>query len=150
MKYRINLIKLGYSLLPHVLRQESIKAMIQVLFGRLNGILSLFYAYRNKILKQLEYNGQVFSLENMLKYYARLSNVFIEDGGIVSGLYFYNTEEQKPVMFGTVFFTDSSTWSMGEFIVHCPTGEDLKLPQISYLLDKYKFAGTKYKILFDL
>jgi hypothetical protein len=69
----------------------------------------------------------------------------------VDGLYFYRTEEQKPVYFTPVYFTDSNTWTMGVFIVHCPASEYSKdnEDKIKRLLDRYKFAGTRYKTVFD-
>jgi hypothetical protein len=149
-KYDINLIKLAYSLLPGILRTGSIKALVRVLLNSLNVTLTAFKRYRIDVLKQMTFTGQVFSLERMLEYYVGLSEVRIEDGGIVEGLYFYQTEENKPVLFPTVYFTDSKTWTMDGFIVHCPIGTDDRLDKIEYLLDRHKFAGTKYRVVFDL
>jgi hypothetical protein len=150
-KYNIKLLKLSCSLLPNVLRTYGIKSIIKVFLSPLNGILTMFQSYIKDKEKQLSFSSQVFSLERMIEYYAGFGNgeIAITDGEIIEGLYFYRTEEQKPVYFPTVYFSDSATWTTGGFIVHCPVGADDKLDKIKYLLNRYKFAGTQYKIVFD-
>jgi hypothetical protein len=155
-KYKLKTIKVACSLLPSILRTRSIIELLRVLLEPLNYIQSQFKEHTEKVAEHIKYTSQVFSLEEMIKHYLKIE-VEITDGEIEAGLYFYNTEELKPVYFPTVYFTDSKTWTMGSFIVHCYLSDfqingimnQDKINKMKRLLDMYKFAGTTYTIVYD-
>lgn len=150
-KYKLKIIKVACSLLPSIMRTRSIIELLRVLLEPLNYIQSQFKEHTEKVSEHMNYTSQVFSMEEMIKHYLNIE-IEITDGEIVEGLYFYNTEELKPVYFPTVYFTDSKTWIMRSFIVHCPISietDNDKINKIKRLLDMYKFAGTTYTLVYD-
>ncbi len=150
-KYDVNFKKLIKDILPTAIR----KNIIEFIHAPIEPIIRLYFqftSHRKEVAERLSYNAQYPNLQRRLneRFDREDRRIEVRDNGDnVPDMLIYPNAEQKPIILGQVILRPSSAWGYQPFTVIVPasilTGDTEK--QTRRILDEYKFAGTKYKII---
>lgn len=148
--FDIDIRKLGVLLLPTFLRKHKWIAWVRTLLTPIDSLHSDFLKKRNEDLYKLEHNGQVCYLRDALndKFDKELRRIEIGDGFRYGKQYIFTQAENKPVYLGKIYIRPRDEYKGGaDFIVIVPNELLTRELEIKALVDYYRLAGKKYKII---
>ncbi|MDP1812327.1 MAG: hypothetical protein Q8K66_13075 [Sediminibacterium sp.] len=144
--------KLQNQLLPSFLRTPVTVGWLQSLIYPVKNIYDQFIAYRLDKLYELEHNGQVFSLENVLndRFDSVARRIYLTDGLTKNRIYIYTRNENKPFFLPKFIFNRGDYTDTGvDFIVWIPNAIVISLEEMYELrakVNKYKTDPKRYKV----
>lgn len=154
MWYNIDFNKLVGLLLPTSLRKRKMLFWLQVLVTPLKRIHYDFLQKRNEKngdLYRLKHNGQVCYLRKALNdnFDPEKRRIQITDGNQFRRKYLYTKGEKKPVFLGKLFLRERSDYvdTGVDFLVLLPKNLTYNPHEMNALIDFYKLAGKRYKII---
>ena len=161
--YSINFTTLIINLLPHFLRKDKMLAWLLVILKPVILVYGSFLDYRNAKLYEAQITGQVISLEKML------NDTFHDEQSGAIPIYITDSQDQdEGVLLFNAAESETETWLFNQAEVTEPdtmifnSGEgqsgygfivyvDVALPfdrdLMVGMINKYKLAGTTYKII---
>jgi hypothetical protein len=150
-KYDLNFIQMIKQVLLVSVRGNLVE-FIYVLLKPIRDIHFQFMRAKETTENKLSYNAQYPNFQRLLndEFDAELRRIQVRDsGGNIEGLLIYPNEERKPLHLGQVLIYPSYMWGYPPFLVTLPDGFQSVENRVRRILDKYKFAGTKYKIVYE-
>lgn len=156
MKYRFDIRRFAYLMLPPILRQPVLWAVVCACVDGLSNVHSSFRAYAEMISDRLSYNAFVIYLEKMLNdLFSVEGMIYIEDYRIESTLYLALREEGRDPDYlafkdegGKNVYVSRDDRLIGGFYVWIPI--TLDTPENRYTISKwvnyYKYTGTQFSI----
>ncbi len=150
--FNINQFKFLLQIIPRAWKRSVFVALLDVLQGQIKVVYDSFKIFRAATIYQLNHNGQVFSLENVLNNRFDNTNrtIYITDGFTKDRFYIYTRAEDKPqylpkFVWNRADYADTGT----DFIVWVPTAVVISLEdmyEMRALINKYKLDPKRYKI----
>lgn len=151
MWFNVNWKKLAILLTPTFLRSELMKAWIELLMEGINDIHYQWLQFRKSNIYILAHNSQICYLRGALndRFDNEQRRITLISGNKYKRKYIYTDNEQKPKFLGTIYIHgDEDYEDTGvDFIVQVPTGLVFSLIEMKSLLDFYKLASKRYKIV---
>lgn len=150
--FNINHLKFLLQVIPRAWKRSVFVAFFEVLQGQIRVVYDSFKIFRAATIYELNHNGRVFSLENVLN--DRFDNInrtiYITDGFTKDRIYIYTRAEDKPkylpvYVWNRVDYADTGT----DFIIWVPYAITISLPdmyEMRALANKYKLDPKRYKI----
>ncbi|GAA4156564.1 hypothetical protein GCM10022217_15690 [Chryseobacterium ginsenosidimutans] len=152
MWYNLNAQNLVLKLLPTFLRKSRLSSFLALAASEIVDINNLLITNRNVSLTKVKHNSQVCKLRKILNdtfdYQRRIQ---IVEGVLKKPKYIYTDAEQKPEWLGEmIIYTNSETEGNGiDFTVIIPGELQNYQIEIKAMVNFYKLAGKRYKILVD-
>lgn len=152
MWYSFNAQELSLQLIPTYLRKGRLGALLCLATSEIIDLNNLFLIYSSNSIKKINHNGQVCKLRKILNdtfdYQRRIK---IVDGVLKKPVYIYTDGEHKPKWIGKFFiYTDEETdRTKVDFTVIIPAELKNYRIEIKALVDFYKLASKRYKIIID-
>ncbi|AZA90911.1 Uncharacterised protein [Chryseobacterium nakagawai] len=152
MWYNLNAQTLAMRLLPTFLRKERLTALLTLATSEIIDLNNSLVIYRSTSIVKVKHNGQVCKLRKILNdtfdYQRRIR---IVDGLLKKPVYIYTDGEHKPKWIGKMFiYTDEETdRTKIDFTVVIPAELKNYKIEIKALVDFYKLASKRYKIIID-
>lgn len=151
MWFNVDIPKLTQLLTPTFLRTPVQTAWLKALHFPLEKVVDDFNANRNQNLYNLAHNGQRCYLRKALndRFDVADRRITIDDGNRYQRQYIYTDGEQKPKYLGTIFLYDDADYSDTgvDFIVNVPADLQYNEYELTALIDFYKLASKRYKIV---
>lgn len=151
MWYNVDLSKLSQLLTPTFLRMPTLTAWVKCLNYPLEKVVDDFNFNRNQNLYNLAHNGQKCYLRKALNDRFDVSNrrITIDDGNRYERQYIYTDGERKPKFLGVMYLYDDADYSDTgvDFIVNVPNNLTYNNYEMTALIDFYKLASKRYKIV---
>jgi len=155
--YDIDFEKLVIHFLPVGLRKSKMIAWLRSLVKPVSNIHRQFVNYRRDAIYKIEHTPQVYSMENVLNdaFDVQLRRIRIGDGAYRDGVYFYNPNENKPVLFYNPeenspvhFYDGAQLFSLDtDFVVSVPFElSDAQEIRMRSLIDFYRLPDKTYNI----
>lgn len=149
--FNVNWKKLAVLLTPTFLRGELMKAWIELLMEGVNDIHYNWLQFRKSNIYILAHNSQVCYLRGALndRFDNEQRRIQIIDGNKYQRKYIYTDEEQKPKFLGIIYIHgDEDYLDTGvDFIVQVPNDIIFNINEMKGLIDFYKLASKRYKIV---
>ncbi|PTT43717.1 hypothetical protein DBR28_00055 [Chryseobacterium sp. HMWF028] len=152
MWYNLKAQNLVLQCLPTFLRRGSLSSLLALVASELTDLNNELVVNRNVSITKVTHNSQVCKLRKILNdtfdYERRIKVV---EGVLKGPKYIYTDAEQKPKWLGEiVIFTASETEGNGiDFTVVIPGELKNYQTEIKALVNFYKLAGKKFKIIID-
>jgi hypothetical protein len=153
-KYSLHFTRLIQILLPISLRgKEPLTAWLQVLIYPLRRVYNAFTASRQRHAEELGYNSQYPNLQRLLndQFDCQIRRIQVVDNAqSIPWRLIYPDAEHHPLMMGTVVIYPAASYGYQPFTVIVPLAVDFEIDnqkRMETLLNRYKFAGTKYIIV---
>ncbi|WP_395974289.1 hypothetical protein [Chryseobacterium cucumeris] len=152
MWYRLNGQRLILQAWPPVLRLPTVCSFLSLISDEITDINNLFIVNRTQNVTKITHNSQVCKLRKVLNdtfdYQRRIK---IIDGVLKKPKYIYTDAEQRPKWLGEmIIYTKEETDGNGiDFTVVIPGELKNYQIEIKALIDFYKLAGKRYKIIVD-
>lgn len=151
MWFNVNWNRLAVLLLPTFLRSEVTKAWISLLISPVNDIHYWWLQFRKQNIYNLAHNSQKCYLRAALndRFDNELRRIRIDDGNSFKRQYIYTDAEQKTKFLGIMFLYDDSDYADTgvDFIVVVPAGLLYSIYEMKSLIDFYRLASKRYKII---
>ncbi|MFC4163992.1 hypothetical protein ACFOWU_10020 [Epilithonimonas zeae] len=156
MWYNIDIDKLALLLLPTFLRGKKMKAYLKSLIFPISKLYDSFIINREDNLFNVNHNGQKCYLRAVLneEYDRQLRRIEIDDGNLHDRIYIYPEVQiigQLDLIknLGTLYiYSDDDYGDTGvDFYVRVPSAVEYDAYKIKYLIDFYKLATKRYKII---
>lgn len=152
MWYKVDWDKLILLMLPMTLRKAALFGYLKAL---LSPVASLHYNWklmREANLNKLSYNGQRCYLRKALndKCDPELRRIYIGETDNTAPAYIYTEDENQDVYLGTMYIDSDFNYSTGvvDFLVFVPQEVlNIKVNELTAILDFYTLAGKKYEII---
>lgn len=149
--FNVNWKKLAILLTPTFLRSELMKAWLELMMEGINEVHYNWLTFRKSNIYILAHNSQVCYLRGALndRFDNELRRIVLIDGNKYQRKYIYTDEEQKPKFLGTIFiYGDEDYQDTGvDFIVQVPTDIVFNINEMKGLIDFFKLASKRYKIV---
>lgn len=152
MWYNLKAQNLVLQSLPTFLRTGAIGSLLALAASELTDLNNALVANRNVSISKVSHNSQVCKLRKILNdtfdYERRIK---VMEGVLKEPKYIYTDAEQKPKWLGeVVIYTASETEGNGiDFTVIIPSELKNYQVEIKALVEFYKLAGKKFKIVID-
>lgn len=152
MWYNLNGQKLILQMWLSLLRKPLLCSFLALLSDEISDNNNLFIVSRDQNLTKIIHNSQICKLRKILNdtfdYQRRIK---IVDGILKKPKYIYTDAEQKPKWLGQmVIYTKEETEGSGvDFTVVVPGELKNYQVELKSLIDFYKLAGKRYKIVVD-
>lgn len=152
MWYNLKAQNLVLQSLPTFLRTKVISSLLALAASELTDLNNALVANRNISISKVSHNSQVCKLRKILNdtfdYERRIKVV---EGVLKEPKYIYTDSEQKPKWLGElVIYMASETEGNGiDFTVIIPAELKNYQVEIKALVNFYKLAGKKFKIIID-
>ena len=151
-KYDINIKRLIKQHLPFALRKGNLlKELLFVLLIPIRKIYAELLELISSSRKEFEYNSQYCYLQKLLNdrfdKTQREIEVYEDEEDSSQGVYVYKNVEKTPLKLGVILLSSHTRWKYSGFIVAVPAYLQDKIIEIESCVNRYKFAGTKYKII---
>lgn len=152
MWFRLNSQRLILQAWPPVLRLPTVCSFLSLISDEITDINNLFVVNRTQNITKITHNSQVCKLRKVLNdtfdYQRRIK---IIDGVLKKPKYIYTDAEQRPKWLGEmIIYTKEETDGNGiDFTVVIPGELKNYQIEIKALIDFYKLAGKRYKIIVD-
>ncbi len=145
-KYDLNFRKFIVQSLPIRLRGNVVD-LIEVLIKPLKKLYYKFQIFKQEEEKALSYNAQMPKLQKLLNDKLETGGIYIEDSpyNVVDGV--WENAEYKPKEIGFWGLLAAADIGYNGFVVYVPSGLAGKTNIIKALVDRYKLAGTTYRIV---
>ena len=151
MWFNINFKRLTVLLTPTFLRGEKMTAWLELIIEGVNYVHYEWLQLRKQNIYSLAHNSQVCYLRAALndRFDNEPRRIIILDGNKYQRKYIYTDAEQKPKFLGVIYIHgDEDYQDTGvDFIVQVPSDIVFSLAQMTSLIDFYKLAGKRYKIV---
>lgn len=155
MWYDLDVRKLAVQILPTFLRGSVMTAYVTSLVKPLDDIHYQFIQKRKENLYILAHNGQKCYLRAVLndKFDASLRRITIDDGQLYDREYIYTDAEinQQPALARyltlTLYQDQDLADTAVDFYVRVPADIEFNMYEMQYLIDFYKLASKRYKIV---
>ena len=151
MWHIVNWAKLGKILTPSFLRSEIIRPWIELMTENVEIIYYQWTLNRNNNIYDLAHNSQICYLRKALndRFDPSLRRITISSGNAFTRQYIYTDGEQKPKWLGTMYLHgDEDYEDTGvDFIVKVPTDLVFSIYAMTALVDFYKLASKRYKVI---
>jgi len=151
MWFNVNWKKLAVLLTPTFLRSELMKSWIELLMEGINDIHYQWLQFRKSNIYILAHNSQVCYLRGALndRFDNEQRRIRIIDGNKYTRKYIYTDEEQKPRFLGIIYIHGDEDYSDTgvDFIVQVPNDIIFNINEMKGLIDFYKLASKRYKIV---
>lgn len=151
MWWNINFQRLSVLLLPTFLRSDVMKAWVYLQLQLIENIHYDWKQFRAANLYKLGHNSQKCYLRGALndRFDTQLRRIRIDDGNSFKRQYIYTDGEQKPKYLGTMYLYDDSDYADTgvDFIVVVPMDLQYSTYEMIALVDFYKLASKRYKII---
>lgn len=151
MWFLVNWNRLALLLTPTFLRSEMMQAWLELL---VSGVSDTHYAWRNyraENIYKLAHNSQKCYLRAALNdtFDVEQRRIRIDDGNSYKRKYIYTDAEEKPRFLGTIYLYDDADYEDTgvDFLVIVPAGLDYSSVRMKALIDFYKLASKRYKIV---
>ena len=151
MWFLVNWNRLALLLTPTFLRSEMMQAWLELL---VSGVSDTHYTWRNyraENIYKLAHNSQKCYLRAALNdtFDVEQRRIRIDDGNTFKRKYIYTDAEEKPRFLGTIYLYDDADYEDTgvDFIVIVPAGLDYSSVRMKALIDFYKLASKRYKIV---
>lgn len=161
---KLNIIGVVKSLIPTKIRNQKQVSWLESLLQPLQSINFQFHLYGKKTRYDLSFNGQVVYLEHVLNdaYDTVLRRIYIKDSTLIAfnNFHIYYIAENQPTTEYVYFdsenvaepyiLAEADVIDYVEFEVWIPQNilTNLTIPYINSLINKYKIAGKRYKLIF--
>jgi hypothetical protein len=154
--YNINYNELARQLTPVRMRKSKHLAWLKVLLSPIILLYGAFLGFRNKILYELSFNGQVCRLEAALndRFDNSLRRIVVKDAPIIGAVKFYRrAENQSVIMYRRSedqplnMRRRSEMTGRGRFVVEAPSAIVFDSNEMAALINKYKLIGRGYSII---
>ncbi len=149
----INTTKLYRWLLPRLIRQPKVKALVDSFMIGFDTLYSTFLKNRIANLYFLEINGQVVKLEKMLndKYDFVARRIYISDGIYTHLYYLYMNAEDRPLFINDtipnyIYLLPEQGYGSASFIINIMAVIEFNEDELRGLVDTYKLVSKKYSI----
>lgn len=152
MWYNLKAQNLVLQSLPTFMRTKVISSLLALAASELTDLNNALVANRNVSISKVSHNSQVCKLRKILNdtfdYERRIKVV---EGVLKEPKYIYTDSEQKPKWLGElVIYMASETEGNGiDFTVIIPVELKNYQVEIKALVNFYKLAGKKFKIIID-
>jgi hypothetical protein len=157
-RYRLDVPRLGWLLLPSLLRRPRLVAWVTSLLSPVDYLYQQFLSYRLDTLCELSYNGQTALLEKALndKLDPNLRRIVIRNSAVyLDSLYLNFKREAQPPVYATSrsegrpLYPHRASEFAGQvgFTVYAP-GLNAKDYQLNILIRRFKIALVSYRILY--
>ena len=152
MWYKVDWNRLVLLLLPSMLRQPVLFAYLKALISPIAKLHNQWKLMREANLRKLSYNGQRCYLRKALndECYADLRRIYIGETQNNSPDYIYTSDENLDVYLGIMYLENEFDYSTGvvDFLVFVPQEVlNIKVNELTAILDFYTLAGKKYEII---
>ena len=151
MWFNVQWKKLAVLLTPTFLRSELMKSWIELLMEGINDIRYQWLQFRKSNIYILAHNSQVCYLRGALndRFDNEQRRIQIIDGNKYTRKYIYTDEEQKPRFLGIIYIHGDEDYSDTgvDFIVQVPNDIIFNINEMKGLIDFYKLASKRYKIV---
>ena len=151
MWWNINFNRLAVLLLPTFLRSDTMKAWVYFQLEMIADIHYQWKQFRSANIYKLSHNSQKCYLRAALndRFDNELRRIRIDDGNAFKRKYIYTDAEEKPKFLGTMFLYDDSDYEDTgvDFIVVVPAGLLYNSYEMKALIDFYRLASKRYKII---
>lgn len=151
MWFNVNWKKLAILLTPTFLRSSLMKAWLELMMEGINSIHYAWLQMRHSNIYTLAHNSQVCYLKAALndRFDNTLRRIRIIDGNKYKRKYIYTDAEQQPRYLGTLYIHgDEDYEDTGvDFIVTVPAGLVYSSAEMKAVIDFYKLASKRYKII---
>lgn len=151
MWFNVNWKKLAVLLTPTFLRGEKMTAWLELIIEGVNQVHYQWLQLRKNNIYSLAHNSQVCYLRAALndRFDNEQRRIIILDGNKYSRKYIYTDAEQKPKFLGIIFIHgDEDYQDTGvDFIVSVPNDIFFSEAEMTSLIDFYKLASKRYKII---
>ena len=150
--FNINYYKFLLQLIPVFLRTTVIVAFVDCLITPVKQLYGQFTTYRNNTLYELDHNGQVFSLQNVLndRFDNTQRRIYITDGFTKERFYIHTRAENKPKFLKKYIHNRGDYVDTGvDFIVWIPVAIVISLEEmyeLRALINKYRLDPKRYKV----
>lgn len=156
MWYNIDIYRLGYIMLPPVLRNRRLYALLKVLLHPFFVLVTLFKNYRKSTLTTINTNGQVIYIEKALNdaFAFDYKYIYLTDTGDAQSNILYPEDANTMSVYQkgaeeVAYLTGSNEGKLGgDFIVNVPDflDNDADLNKIKEIVEYNKPAGRGYVI----
>ena len=151
MWFNVQWKKLAVLLTPTFLRSELMKSWIELLMEGINDIHYQWLQFRKSNIYILAHNSQVCYLRGALndRFDNEQRRIQIIDGNKYTRKYIYTDEKQKPRFLGIIYIHGDEDYSDTgvDFIVQVPNDIIFNINEMKGLIDFYKLASKRYKIV---
>ena len=152
MWYKVDWNRLVLLLLPSMLRQPVLFAYLKALISPIAKLHNQWKLMREANLRKLSYNGQRCYLRKALndECDADLRRIYIGETQNNSPDYIYTSDENLDVYLGIMYLENEFDYSTGvvDFLVFVPQEVlNIKVNELTAILDFYTLAGKKYEII---
>lgn len=151
MWHIVNWRRLAILLTPTFLRGKLMTAWLELIVDGIDSIHYDWLQFRSDNLYKLAHNSQICYLRKALndRFDPSLRRIEISSGNAFTRQYIYTDAEQKPKWLGTMYLHgDEDYEDTGvDFIVKVPTDLVFSIYAMTALVDYYKLASKRYKII---
>lgn len=144
---------LALSLIPPFLRGNAVKSWVLLFTSAIESIHYDWLQYRRQNIYNLAHNSQKCYLRGALndRFDNELRRIRIDDGNSFKRKYIYTDAEEKPKFLGTIYLYDDSDYEDTgvDFIVVVPAGLIYNNYEMKALIDFYRLASKRYKIIIE-
>lgn len=154
--YKIDYYKLVRWLVPPFLMQKKLLALLKALLTPVPQLYARFTEQRAKNIYTLAHGTQVVYMQKVLNERFDPSNkrIRIADGKLYNQVYIYATEAGLPLFLEReepTWLFSSAKYKEGHFdfivVLNNAKVSETELFELRALVDKYKLAGKRYKII---
>lgn len=151
MWFNVTWNRLAILLSPTFLRTEIMKSWLCLLVSPVADVHYWWLQFRKQNIYNLAHNSQKCYLRAALndRFDMELRRIRIDDGNSFKRQYIYTDAEQKTKFLGTMFLYDDSDYADTgvDFIVVVPAGLLYSIFEMKSLIDFYRLASKRYKII---
>ena len=141
----------AFSLIPPYLRGNTVQSWTNLFSDEISSIWYLWFEKRKENIYKLAHNSQKVYLRAALndRFDTQLRRIRIDDGNAYKRKYIYTDEEQKPRFLGIIYIHGDEDYSDTgvDFIVEVPNDIIFNINEMKGLIDLYKLASKRYKIV---
>ena len=157
MWYNFDVQKFGWQMLPTVLRGDVMRALLRVLLLPLVWLFAQFRLLQAEARERLSSSGQSLSLIEALRRAYRLKegDVYIVDSEYKQPHLYLKREGQRPIYLhragdseSTHLYYEDGARVEPDFYIHIPDFVQAEEEGILRIIEQYKPAGRKYKIIY--
>lgn len=157
MWYNFDVQKFGWQMLPTILRGDVMRSLLKVLLLPLVWLFSQFRLLQAEVKERLSSSGQTLSLIEALRRAYRLKegDVYIVDSEHKQPHLYLKSEGQRPIYLNRsgagepphLYYEDGAQVEP-DFYIYIPDFLQAEEEGILRIIEQYKPAGRKYKIIY--
>lgn len=149
-KFYINTLKLYRALIPRLLRNTRLVAIVDSMMKPFDELYSKFFKIRKNNLYYLAITPQVVKLEKALndRFDYMFRRIYITDAAYTSPVYLHRDPELDSLYLGTIFVPTNNEigYNSAHFIVNIPEVIVFTEIDLKAVIDTYKLISKTYTI----